>query len=131
MIYADILLLIHIIMMVVLVVLTFSNKLWLLILNMTCLFSLLVHWYLNLDVCVLSVIESKLRNIPISSTIFNKIVKPIYNISERTYSNIMWTMTILLFNITLYKIFTHKNMHIILNNKLNIKQVIQLIFEFK
>ena len=118
-------------MMVVLVVLTFSNKLWLLILNMTCLFSLLVHWYLNLDVCVLSVIESKLRNIPISSTIFNKIVKPIYNISERTYSNIMWTMTILLFNITLYKIFTHKNMHIILNNKLNIKQVIQLIFEFK
>jgi len=47
------------------------------------LFFVMVHWYLNNDTCVLTIIESKLRGKRDTETFMGKLIKPIYNISSK------------------------------------------------
>jgi hypothetical protein len=46
------------------------------------LFFVMVHWYLNNDTCVLTLIESRLRGKKDTDTFMGRLVKPIYNISS-------------------------------------------------
>ena len=46
------------------------------------LFFVMVHWYLNNDTCVLTLIESKLRGKKDSETFMGRLLKPIYNVSS-------------------------------------------------
>jgi hypothetical protein len=46
------------------------------------LFFVMIHWALNNDTCVLTLIESKLRGKKDNETFMGRLVKPIYNISS-------------------------------------------------
>jgi len=46
------------------------------------LFFVMIHWYLNNDTCVLTLIESKLRGKKDSETFMGRLLKPIYNVSS-------------------------------------------------
>jgi len=47
------------------------------------LFFVMVHWYLNNDTCVLTLLESRLRGKKDDDTFMGKLIKPIYNISDK------------------------------------------------
>lgn len=47
------------------------------------LFFVMIHWYLNNDTCVLTIIESKLRGKKDTETFMGRLIKPIYNISSK------------------------------------------------
>ena len=47
------------------------------------IFFVMVHWKLNNDTCVLTLIESKLRGKKDKDTFMGKLIKPIYNVSSR------------------------------------------------
>lgn len=44
--------------------------------------AILVHWMTNSDVCILTLMESKLRGIPSSSTFFDRLVGPVYRLPQ-------------------------------------------------
>ena len=43
----------------------------------------MIHWYLNNDTCVLTIIEAKLRGKKDTETFMGRLIKPIYNISSK------------------------------------------------
>lgn len=47
------------------------------------LFFVMVHWYLNNDTCVLTLLEAKLRGKKDNDTFMGRLIKPIYNISSK------------------------------------------------
>lgn len=64
------------------------------------LFFVMVHWYLNNDTCVLTILESKLRGKKDNDTFMGRLIKPIYNVS----SNEIKYLAILLFIFAFLKI---------------------------
>jgi hypothetical protein len=46
------------------------------------LFFVMVHWYLNDDTCVLTLLESRLRGKKNTDTFMGRLLKPIYNVSS-------------------------------------------------
>ena len=46
------------------------------------IFFVMIHWYLNNDTCVLTVIESKLRGTRDTQTFMGRLLKPIYNVQS-------------------------------------------------
>lgn len=46
-------------------------------------FFVMVHWYLNNDTCVLTLLEAKLRGKKDNETFMGRLIKPIYNISSK------------------------------------------------
>jgi hypothetical protein len=47
------------------------------------LFFVMIHWYLNDDTCVLTLLEAKLRGKKDTETFMGRLIKPIYNISSK------------------------------------------------
>jgi hypothetical protein len=108
-------------------ILPLSNKLGILILHWFSLLTLMIHWYFNSDACFLSLLEAKIRNINVKSTIFYSLVLPFYNITEKEYSKIVWLITIILFSISTYKILHHNNYHKLLLKIHTIDEYIKLL----
>lgn len=77
-----------------------------LLLHTTFCLSLLVHWYGNSDVCSLSMIESKLRGLDYTQSFSHQFIAPVYKISNTEWSMIVWTITIIVLSISLYKMYT-------------------------
>jgi len=47
------------------------------------LFFVMLHWYLNNDTCVLTILEAKLRGKRDNETFMGRLIKPIYNVSSK------------------------------------------------
>lgn len=107
---ADAIFLIHVIIVSFVLVAPISNSLSVLILHVAFSLTLMLHWSVNSNVCCLSVMESWFRKVSISKTFMNRIMEPIYVISENNLSNVIWGVTILLAVISCYKISIHKNL---------------------
>ncbi len=95
---------IHIMLVLFIVLAPFSKIAPLLILNITGGWCLLVHWAANNDVCFLTMMEGKLRNIDYRQGFLHQFVAPIYNISDKQTSQISYGVVILSMLISLYNL---------------------------
>lgn len=59
------------------------------------LFFVMLHWYLNNDTCILTVIESKLRGTRDTQTFMGRLLKPIYNVQSNEIKYV--TLSLFLF----------------------------------
>ena len=96
----------------------FSNYSGILTLNVVYTLSLMLHWYLNNDICCLTVLESFLSGNPTNETFMHKLVNPIYSnfngveilggINENILSKISWAITIISFVVSITRIILSK-----------------------
>lgn len=103
---ADLIAAVHALIVLFVVLAPLSNIPYVLLLHTTFAFSLLVHWYFNSNMCSLSIIESKLRGLDYTESFTHKLISPIYDISKTTWSNICYTITLILLCISAYKLYT-------------------------
>lgn len=66
--------------------------------------TLIAHWYMESNVCSLTLLESRLRGIPMDKSFMHQIVSPIYDISDTTLSDICWVVTLGNMFVSTYKI---------------------------
>ena len=108
---ADIVKIIHAIMILFIVLGPIYKNPLLIILHIVSCLCLLMHWYTNSDICCLTIIESKLRNVKQVDTIIYKLIKPIYNISELEFNKIIWIYTSIVVIISIYNLYKSDKAH--------------------
>ena len=108
---ADIVKLTHTIMILFIILGPFYKNPLLIILHIVSCLCLLMHWYANSDICCLTIVESKLRNVEQVDTIVYKFIQPIYNISELEFNKIIWLYTTLVVIISIYKLYKSENVY--------------------
>jgi len=101
---ADAVSIFHVLVILFVILGTFSDHPAVLILHITFLLCLLVHWICNSDFCFLSLAESKLRGIKNTRTFSHQFISPIYLISEYSWNQIVTVVTILLLMISIYRL---------------------------
>lgn len=95
---ANIIWLIHFIIVMFVLTAPFINIPAILILHITFSISLLSHWVANSDVCSLTILESYFRGIPCKETFMNGIVGPMYTIPY-------YPITIILMCISIFNLY--------------------------
>jgi uncharacterized membrane protein YjgN (DUF898 family) len=93
---------IHIMLILFMILAPFSNIMPLLILHITGSWCLLVHWLANNDICFLTMMEGKLRNIDYRKGFLHQFISPIYNISDKSLSKLCHFVVILTMSISIY-----------------------------
>jgi len=114
---ADLIYLIHLAVVLFIVFAPFSNSLSILILHVAFSMTLIIHWKTNSNVCCLTIAESWFRGVEMSGTFLNKIMEPVYKISENKMSSIIWTVTLVMMAVSCYKIYYHQNIPLLLSCK--------------
>lgn len=84
----------------------FSCSPLILLLHIVLGISLITHWYYNNDVCCLSELEAVLSGNDRVDTFSHRMIAPIYNISEKSWSDVCYILTIVLIFVSLYKLIT-------------------------
>ena len=105
MILASIIRIIHIMLILFILIAPFSSYAPILILHLTGAWCLLVHWAANNDICFLTLVESKLRNIDYRKGFLHKFVSPVYNITDKKMSELCHIMVILSMLVASYNLF--------------------------
>lgn len=82
----------------------FSKLAPILLLHITGIICLLVHWAANNDICFLTLVEAKLRNIPYNKGFLHKFISPIYNISNKQINTICNIIVIITMLISFYNL---------------------------
>jgi hypothetical protein len=80
-------------------------------------FTLLIHWFLNSDICSLTLLEGSLRGIPSNDTFIGKFIKPLYNINENNWAFFIKIITIILVMISSYKLLGNEKFIILSKSK--------------
>jgi len=93
----------HIIILLCVLIIPFTNIPILLFLHILFSLLLLLHWYGSSDVCFLTYLESLITGNNINDGFIYKIISPFYNISKIKTKQLIWTITILLLFISLHK----------------------------
>lgn len=68
---------------------------------------LMLHWALHTDGCALSVLEAAVRGVPTDKSFIHSIVAPVYVIEDATIKRTVWTATMVLWTITLLRLYRH------------------------
>ena len=71
---------------------------------------LVLHWVLNNNNCMLTILEAKLRNIPLDQGFIYRVITPLFKINHLRLSFVIYILTITLW------IFVVIKMIIVLNN---------------
>lgn len=98
-----------VVLFVILTPFVFYNTSQMLILHITFTISLLLHWWGNSNVCSLSYMESKLRGLDYTESFTHKFIAPIYDISQTTWSQICYIITIIVLSLSLYHVYYVKD----------------------
>lgn len=98
---ANIVFILHLLFILFILVIPFTNSPIFLILHIVTCISLFIHWQSNSDVCCLTSLEAKMRGIESSETFIHRLVSPVYTISNRT----IYSLTFLLMSISVYKLY--------------------------
>ena len=77
----------------------FAQTLSTLLLHVLLLLAILMHWIANHHFCVLSLIESKLRNIPYENGFINSILKPMFGFGVSNRAAYVVTLALLLISV--------------------------------
>lgn len=97
--------LIHILTVLFIIGVPFSNSNYLLLLHGALVPFIVIHWYINDDSCILTTIEKQYVNNDINCFTC-RIFEPVYNFVDdnKTYSQLIYTITILLIFMSIYKL---------------------------
>lgn len=88
-----------------------TTDVMILLLHIVSIFSLIIHWAANNTICSLTLLESKLRGIPMEHSFIYSFIAPIYQflhlemISENNLSTLVYLIVILLMVFSLIKIY--------------------------
>jgi len=100
----------HIIVILFVLFIPFSNVPMLLLLHVVFSLSLLVHWYNNNNQCSLTLIESKLRGLDVTESFTYKFIAPLYDVSKTEWSKICYSFTIVLMIFSIYRLYNSKRL---------------------
>jgi hypothetical protein len=98
---ANVIFMVHLLFILFMVIIPFTENSLLHILHITTTVTLLVHWVLNSDACFLSLLESKIRNIEYTESFISRIVSPVYKLND---NSVVYIITILLSLISVTKL---------------------------
>ena len=98
--------LLHLLFIIFVVVTPFTNYITILGMHFITIPFLILHWILNNDVCFLTEIEHKLSNKPRNKTFFGRLIQPVYRFNQQFENHFLYTVTIMLWLITLIKIIS-------------------------
>lgn len=111
----------HVLIILFVLLAPFSNIPYILFLHIMFCITLVIHWYLNSNVCALSILESKFRGLDSHADGFiHKFVAPMYDVSETNWSNFCWMVTLVLMSVSSYKLYHSEKLKeamIVYNNK--------------
>jgi uncharacterized membrane protein len=100
----------HILIVLFILIIPFTNMIGLLVVHVAFSLCLLVHWHTNENICALSVLEAYVRGVDRQTTFTHSFIAPIYDISSSNWSHICIILTIVLMYISFYKILTSKKL---------------------
>ena len=111
---ANLIWLLHILLVVWIVVTPFTQNEPMLVLHLIMVPFLWFHWVLNDDTCALTLIEQKLRGIDPSEcaekSFFFNLVSPVYKIQDDSIRKLSWVISIVLWLVTLSKVMKRPSM---------------------
>lgn len=111
----------HILVILFVIFIPFSNIPAFLILHITFCLCLFVHWYANSNICSLTIIEGKFRGLDRTQTFSHKFIAPLYDISESEWNTYIWIITIILMFISIYKLYHTQKVQIAWSSYKNLK----------
>lgn len=104
--------LLHVLFVLFVVVTPFTNSNYFLLIHLIFIPFLLIHWICNDNTCILTIIERKLRKeiygeVDEDDCITCRLIEPVYDFRKnyRTFSIIIYTITILLWLISAGKLY--------------------------
>ena len=106
---ADIIKSIHILFILFILITPFTCKAMLWILHISFTITILIHWYMNNNICCLSATEAYFRGIPYTESFTHDIIAPVYdflNISTG-WDTICYVLLISLMAVSIYKIYNN------------------------
>lgn len=92
---------IHVLLIVYMVTMPFFGNLDHLILAASGYILLFFHWFLNNDMCTLTVLEQKLRGVSKGETFMQSVVGPVYGLGT---SQVTWALSAALFFVALVRL---------------------------
>jgi len=96
----------HVALILFIIVTPFITTSWSIrALHLVTIVGILVHWFVNDDTCFLTMVESKLRGIPPTSSFMYSLVNPIYKVQDETLSKLSKVLLPLLGIITTYQLY--------------------------
>lgn len=112
---ANLICIIHIIVVLFVIAVPFTNNDALLTLHFITLPFIWLHWMLNDDTCALTVLEATCRGMTIEEaksgkSFFHNLVSPVYKIEDDDVRSIAWSVSIILWLVTAFKIAKRPSM---------------------
>lgn len=96
--------LLHVLFSLWVVITPFTNNEPMLVLHLFIMPFLWFHWALHDDTCALTLAERYLRGVEAKESFFHNLVSPVYKIQDEQMRSFSWTVSVVLWLITLYKV---------------------------
>lgn len=93
---------IHFIIVGIVFLTPFFGTFEMVLINMFFIVGIMFHWYMNNDMCALTLVESKLRGLPMTETFFGRIFGPVYSVGVE--STFCWTLLVILLLVSIWRI---------------------------
>lgn len=106
---ADIIWWFHLAVILFVLLAPLSDTPYILLLHFVFGISLIVHWTANNNSCSLTLLESKLRGVPVTQSFSHQFISPVYDISKTSWSNFVYFVTILTMCVSFYKLANSKS----------------------
>lgn len=116
---ADLIYILHLTFVVYVLFGWISNDINSLVLYIVTLLSLKVHWYANDDTCSLTLLEQSIRGVSKQDSFINRIVSPVYKISDEDTSRFCHALVNIFLLVALFK----------LDQKPDKNKIFQIIFK--
>lgn len=107
---ANIVWLLHILLVVWVVVTPFTSNEPMLLLHLFAIPTLWIHWTLSDDTCSLTLLESKLRGCEPTESFFHSLVGPVYKIEDSDTRLVAWYASVVLWLVTVSKVMQRPEM---------------------
>lgn len=102
---ANVVFVLHLLLIIFMITVPFVEVPWSInLLHFTVVGSIIIHWLANDDSCFLTLLESKLRGIPTTSSFMYSLVSPVYQVKDETLSQIGKIALPVLGGVSLYKL---------------------------
>lgn len=102
---ADVIWLFHVVVVLFVLLAPLSNTPYILLLHFVFGLCLIVHWAANSNACSLTVMECQLRGVPVTQSFSHKFIAPVYDISQTSWSTLVYSVTIFTMIVSLYKLY--------------------------
>lgn len=101
---ANIIKVLHIILILIMIIIPFSNNKQLLSLYLFFSLFLILHWILNEDTCALTTMESYMRGVTKKESFIGKLVGPVFKLNDNHVNQYVIMIHYILVNFVLFKI---------------------------